>query len=204
MSTDSEPQADPQPSAFDLLGGEPGVRQLVDRFYDLMDLDERFVHLRSLHPNVLDGSRDKLFWFCAAGWAARPFERFGHQLAGPSSAFPIARANATTGCCAWPRPWLTGRARAAARPAAQAFNGTADWTHQPARCRGPPHHAVVGAGDGAAGALRPSSGCAAARRRRAAPGVARRGLALVPAQREAARCTARSREIATGAGVRPH
>ena len=25
-------------SVFDLLGGEPGVRALVDRFYDLMDL----------------------------------------------------------------------------------------------------------------------------------------------------------------------
>ena len=47
---------------FDRMGGEAPVRALVDRFYDLMDLEPRFVELRALHPAALDGSRDKLFW----------------------------------------------------------------------------------------------------------------------------------------------
>ena len=67
---------------FDLIGGEAGWRILVDRFYDLMDLDERFQGIRALHPNVLDGSRDKLYWFLC-GWSGGPnlyVERFGHPM----------------------------------------------------------------------------------------------------------------------------
>ena len=65
---------------FALLGGEAGVRALVDRFYDLMDLESRFAALRALHPVTLDGSRDKLHWFLC-GWLGGPdryVERFGH------------------------------------------------------------------------------------------------------------------------------
>ena len=67
-------------SAFDALGGEAQVRTLVDRFYDLMDLEPGFAPLRGLHPSTLDGSRDKLFWFLC-GWLGGPdhyIERFGH------------------------------------------------------------------------------------------------------------------------------
>ncbi|QUP53376.1 hemoglobin-like protein [Ralstonia syzygii] len=66
--------------AFDLLGGEARVRELVDRFYDLMDLEPEFAVLRALHPPSLEGSRDKLFWFLC-GWLGGPshyIERFGH------------------------------------------------------------------------------------------------------------------------------
>lgn len=69
-------------SAFVLVGGEAAVRGLVDRFYDLMDLDAGFVTLRALHPRTLDGSRDKLFWFLC-GWLGGPqqyVERFGHPM----------------------------------------------------------------------------------------------------------------------------
>jgi hemoglobin len=65
---------------FEALGGEPGVRALVDRFYDLMDLEPGFAHLRELHPGALEGSRDKLFWYLC-GWLGGPqhyVERFGH------------------------------------------------------------------------------------------------------------------------------
>lgn len=65
---------------FEQLGGEPGVRALVDRFYDLMELEPRFTGLRALHPTPLDGSRDKLFWFLC-GWLGGPshyIDRFGH------------------------------------------------------------------------------------------------------------------------------
>ncbi|MDO9313992.1 MAG: group II truncated hemoglobin [Burkholderiaceae bacterium] len=67
-------------SPFELLGGEPVVRQLVDRFYDLMDLEPAFKVLRALHPETLDGSRDKLHWFLC-GWLGGPqlyVEKFGH------------------------------------------------------------------------------------------------------------------------------
>ena len=67
-------------TAFELVGGEAAVRGIVDRFYDLMELEPRFAHLRGLHPTSLDGSRDKLFWFLC-GWLGGPAHyesRFGH------------------------------------------------------------------------------------------------------------------------------
>jgi hemoglobin len=63
-----------------LLGGDTGVRALVDRFYDLMDLEPGYQPLRALHPPTLDGSRDKLYWFLS-GWLGGPGlyeERHGH------------------------------------------------------------------------------------------------------------------------------
>ncbi len=65
---------------FDALGGEPRVRALVERFYDLMDLEPEFTALRELHPSALEGSRDKLHWYLC-GWLGGPqhyVERFGH------------------------------------------------------------------------------------------------------------------------------
>jgi hemoglobin len=74
------PDDAPATTAFDALGGEAAVRRLVDRFYDLMDLEPGYADLRALHPTSLDGSRDKLFWFLC-GWLGGPghyTERFGH------------------------------------------------------------------------------------------------------------------------------
>jgi hemoglobin len=69
-------------TAFELVGGETAVRALVDRFYDLMDLEPAFAGIRALHPPTLDGSRDKLFWFLC-GWLGGPshyVNRFGHPM----------------------------------------------------------------------------------------------------------------------------
>jgi hemoglobin len=66
--------------AFAAVGGEAGVRALVDTFYDLMDRDNRYQQIRTLHPPDLSSSRDKLFWFLC-GWLGGPahyVERFGH------------------------------------------------------------------------------------------------------------------------------
>jgi hemoglobin len=65
---------------FEWIGGEPNVRTLVDRFYDLMDLEPGYAALRASHGTGLDDARDKLFWFLC-GWLGGPShytERFGH------------------------------------------------------------------------------------------------------------------------------
>ncbi len=75
MSTEA-----PVGSPYERMGGEPGVRALVDRFYDLMDLEPAFAGIRALHPATLEGSRDKLHWFLC-GWLGGPdlyIRRFGH------------------------------------------------------------------------------------------------------------------------------
>ncbi|MFC5867049.1 group II truncated hemoglobin [Aquincola agrisoli] len=123
-----EPNA---PTAFELLGGEPGVRALVDRFYDLMDLEPAYAGLRALHPTSLDGSRDKLFWFLC-GWLGGPdhyIERFGHpRLRARHLPFPIGISERDQ--------WMTCMQQAMAELAidaamaqrlAKAFAGTADW-----------------------------------------------------------------------------
>lgn len=69
-------------TAFERVGGEERVRALVDRFYDLMDLEPAYAELRALHPSTLEGSRDKLFWFLC-GWLGGPqhyTDRFGHPM----------------------------------------------------------------------------------------------------------------------------
>ena len=71
---------EPGPTPYEVIGGEAAVRRLVDRFYDLMDLEHAYRGIRVLHPTTLDGSRDKLNWFLS-GWLGGPqhyVERFGH------------------------------------------------------------------------------------------------------------------------------
>lgn len=77
--SDDEERGD-APTAFERLGGEKAVRTLVDRFYDLMELEPAYAQLRALHPTTLEGSRDKLYWFLC-GWLGGPnhyIDRFGH------------------------------------------------------------------------------------------------------------------------------
>jgi len=119
------------PTPFELLGGEPAVRALVDRFYDLMEMEPEFADIRRLHPNTLDGSRDKLFWFLC-GWLGGPnlyIERFGHpMLRARHLPFPIASRERDQ--------WLICMGRAMTDVGIeeplfdrllQSFYGTADW-----------------------------------------------------------------------------
>ncbi len=65
---------------FEQLGGEPGVRTLVDRFYDLMDTAPEAAQIRALHAANLKVSREKLFLFMC-GWTGGPphyTEKYGH------------------------------------------------------------------------------------------------------------------------------
>ncbi|MDH4392393.1 MAG: group II truncated hemoglobin [Aquabacterium sp.] len=128
-TTDADTPA-PMPP-FDRMGGEPGVRALVDRFYDLMDLEPALAGIRALHPDTLDGSRDKLHWFLC-GWLGGPnhyTDRFGHpRLRARHLPYAIGIAERDQ--------WLACMAQAMAEqvvdPAlaqrlAESFFGTADW-----------------------------------------------------------------------------
>lgn len=50
-------------SPYQQLGGDAAVRQLVDRFYDLMDENEDATTIRQMHPDDLTESRNKLYEF---------------------------------------------------------------------------------------------------------------------------------------------
>ena len=65
---------------YDRLGGEAAVRELVDRFYDLMDSRADTIELRKIHAPNLDDARDKLFMFLS-GWLGGPplyINKYGH------------------------------------------------------------------------------------------------------------------------------
>ena len=58
-------------SLYEMIGGETGLRSLVDRFYDIMDSSPEAKTIRTLHPASLDESRSKLFMFLS-GWSGGP------------------------------------------------------------------------------------------------------------------------------------
>ncbi|WP_101758390.1 group II truncated hemoglobin [Oceanicoccus sp. KOV_DT_Chl] len=58
-------------TSFQTAGGEEGVRQLVDAFYDAMNSLERARTIRAMHPDDLTISRDKLARFLC-GWLGGP------------------------------------------------------------------------------------------------------------------------------------
>lgn len=65
---------------FEHIGGEAQVRALVERFYDLMELEPAYAELRAAHGSTLHDARQKLFWFLC-GWLGGPDhyqQRFGH------------------------------------------------------------------------------------------------------------------------------
>jgi hemoglobin len=119
------------PTAFELLGGEQKVRDLVDRFYDLMDLEPEFAVIRAMHPTPLDGSRDKLFWFLC-GWLGGPdmyIERFGHpRLRARHLPFAIASVERDQWlrCMAWAMQDCAIDEQLQER-LMQSFFNTADW-----------------------------------------------------------------------------
>jgi hemoglobin len=69
-------------SAYDIIGGEQGVRRLVDIFYDYMDELQEVKQIRSLHAKSLKASREKLFLFLS-GWLGGPdlyVQKYGHPM----------------------------------------------------------------------------------------------------------------------------
>lgn len=77
MHTDS--QRLPVLTPYERIGGEPAVRALVRRFYELMDALPEAWGVRRMHAEDLSGSEEKLFLFLS-GWFGGPnlyVERFG-------------------------------------------------------------------------------------------------------------------------------
>ena len=65
---------------YELMGGDEGIRRLVDRFYDLMDASPEAANVRALHAHSLKGSREKLYMYLT-GWTGGPpvyVEKYGH------------------------------------------------------------------------------------------------------------------------------
>ena len=65
---------------YELIGGDAGVRALVERFYDLMDSAPEAVTIRKLHAANLKASREKLYMYLT-GWTGGPpiyVEKHGH------------------------------------------------------------------------------------------------------------------------------
>ncbi|WP_048441596.1 group II truncated hemoglobin [Caenimonas sp. SL110] len=70
----------PFATPFEWIGGEDKVHALVERFYDLMDLEPAYADLRAAHGSHLTKARQHLFWFLC-GWLGGPqhyTDRFGH------------------------------------------------------------------------------------------------------------------------------
>ena len=91
MDYNAHMQSDSQ-TIYELIGGETGLRGLVDRFYDTMDSAPEAAGIRALHPDDLSLSRDKLFMFLS-GWAGGPplyIQTYGHpRLRARHLPFPI-------------------------------------------------------------------------------------------------------------------
>lgn len=65
---------------YQRMGGDEGVRRLVDRFYELMDTLPQAREIRALHPADLSGSKEKLYKFLS-GWLGGPplyMQEHGH------------------------------------------------------------------------------------------------------------------------------
>ena len=70
----------PTPTPYELIGGEPRVHALVERFYDLMEIESKYAELRATHHESLEVTREKLFFFLS-GWLGGPqlyMEKYGH------------------------------------------------------------------------------------------------------------------------------
>jgi len=77
---------------YEQMGGDKTVRQLVVRFYDLMDTLPDAYEIRKMHPIDLSGSIDKLYKFLS-GWLGGPqlyINEYGHpRLRARHLPFPI-------------------------------------------------------------------------------------------------------------------
>lgn len=69
-------------SPYEEIGGEVVIRQIVKKFYELMDHLPQAKTVRDMHPENIQISEDKLFMFLS-GWLGGPQlyqEKHGHPM----------------------------------------------------------------------------------------------------------------------------
>lgn len=71
-----------QNNTLEAIGGEAGLKLLVDKFYFFMDTAEYAQAIRAMHPKDLSLARDKLTTFLT-GWMGGPM-RYGEKFGGIS------------------------------------------------------------------------------------------------------------------------
>jgi hemoglobin len=128
MKIDESPR---EMTLYDQIGGEPAVKKLVERFYDLMDADPDYYGIRKLHPSTLDGSREKLFKFLM-GWLGGPplyEQEFGHpRLRARHLPYAIASVERDQWMACMARAMTdTGIEAGMSKRLVQSFFQTADW-----------------------------------------------------------------------------
>lgn len=96
-------------SPYERLGGAETLRQITDRFYDLMEADPAYAELRAMHARDLAPMRESLPGFLS-GWSGGPRDWFeahpGKCMMSMHRPFPISRETA--------RQWADCMARAIA------------------------------------------------------------------------------------------
>lgn len=71
MTNSNETTPESPTTPYERLGGETGVRRLVQRFYALMDELPEAWEVRRLHPESLENSQQHLFEYLS-GWLGGP------------------------------------------------------------------------------------------------------------------------------------
>ncbi|HTH09291.1 MAG TPA: group II truncated hemoglobin [Acidovorax sp.] len=131
-TTSSDAASAPQAiTPFEWIGGEDRVHALVERFYDLMDLEPAYAELRAAHGSDLASARQKLFWFLC-GWLGGPDHyqsRFGHprlRMRHMPFSIGIKERDQWVACMdqAMGETGVLGELRARLK---ESFMGTADW-----------------------------------------------------------------------------
>ena len=126
--SDAAPATD---TPYALLGGDAGVRKLVDTFYDLMAEVPEYHLIRKLHPQDLASSREKLYLFLS-GWLGGPplyMEKYGHPMLRARHlpfSIGIAERDAWLACMLQAME-DNGIEEALRAGLLKAFFGTADW-----------------------------------------------------------------------------
>ncbi len=137
MQIEDKPPFD---TPFEWIGGEAPIQRMVDRFYDLMDLEPAYAELRAAHGPELENARQKLFWFLC-GWMGGPDyyqERFGHpRLKMRHMPFAIGiRERDQWVACMDQSMVETGVPEALRLRLTKSFMGTADWMRNQNGCPG--------------------------------------------------------------------
>ena len=107
------------------------IRQIVERFYDLMDIDTDLSALRQAHGPSLDQARERLFLFLC-GYLGGPdyyVQQFGHpRLRARHLPFAIGEAERDQWVICMGRAMQDLKVESAlADRLLHAFYGTADW-----------------------------------------------------------------------------